>query len=46
MAKASSTSTTIRVKKKVSNPGVHAKTRTSNSKTSKHYKKSYKGQGR
>jgi hypothetical protein len=46
MAKASSTSNTIREKKKVSNPGVHAKTRTSNSKTSKHYKKSYKGQGK
>lgn len=27
-------------------PGVHAKTRTSNLKTSKHYKKTYKGQGR
>jgi hypothetical protein len=46
MAKASSTSTTRREKKKVSNPGVHAKTRTSNSKTSKHYKKSYRGQGK
>ena len=46
MAKASSTSTTIRAKKKVSNPGIHSKTRTSNSKTSKHYKKSYRGQGR
>lgn len=31
---------------KVSRPGVHAKTKTSKSKNSKNYKKSYKGQGR
>lgn len=30
----------------VSRPGVHAKTKTSKLKTSKHYKKSYRGQGR
>lgn len=34
------------VKKHVSRPGVHAKTKTSSSKTSKNYKKSYKGQGK
>ena len=33
-------------KKHVSRPGVHAKTKTSSSKTSKNYKKSYKGQGK
>lgn len=27
-------------------PGVHSKKKSSNSKMSKHYKKSYKGQGR
>ena len=30
----------------VSRPGVHAKSKTSRLKTSKHYKKSYRGQGR
>jgi len=30
----------------ISRPGVHAKTRTSNHKTSKHYKKAYRGQGK
>lgn len=31
---------------KVSRPGVHAKTKTSKSKKSRNYRKSYKGQGR
>lgn len=31
---------------KVSRPGIHAKTKTSNHKNSKNYKKSYRGQGR
>ena len=31
---------------KVRRPGVHAKTKTSSVKTSKNYKKPYKGQGR
>jgi len=31
---------------KVSRPGVHAKTKTSNNKTSKNYKKKYRGQGK
>ncbi len=31
---------------KVRRPGVHAKTKTSNVKSSKNYKKKYRGQGR
>jgi hypothetical protein len=31
---------------KKSNPGVHAKSKSSGSKTSKNYKKPYRGQGR
>ena len=34
------------VQKTVSRPGVHAKTKTSIHKKSKHYKKAYRGQGR
>jgi hypothetical protein len=30
----------------VSRPGVHSKTKSSNHKSSKHYKKTYRGQGR
>lgn len=37
---------TFLVKVKVSRPGVHAKTKTSCLKSSKSYKKKYKGQGR
>ena len=33
-------------KPKVNRPGVHAKSKTSNSKRSKNYKKKYRGQGR
>ena len=33
-------------KVKIKRPGVHAKTKTSNLKSSKHYKKKYAGQGR
>ena len=33
-------------KKKVRRPGVHAKTKTSKLKSSRNYKKAYKGQGR
>jgi hypothetical protein len=33
-------------KVKVSRPGVHSKTKTSKSKKSRNYRKSYKGQGR
>lgn len=35
-----------RVKIKVSRPGVHAKSQTSSLKSSKNYKKLYRGQGR
>lgn len=41
-----SNSTTFEPRPKVSRPGVHAKSKTSNSKTAKNYKKSYKGQGK
>lgn len=34
------------VKNKVSRPGVHSKCKSSKIKSSKNYKKSYKGQGR
>lgn len=37
---------TILQKKKVRRPGVHAKTKTSKVKSSKNYKKAYRGQGR
>lgn len=33
-------------KSEKSRPGIHAKNKTSNLKSSKHYKKKYKGQGR
>jgi hypothetical protein len=35
-----------KVKVKVSRPGVHAKSKTSSLKTSKNYKKLYRGQGK
>jgi hypothetical protein len=44
MAKQTNTSEK-RIKIKVSRPGVHAKTKTSKLKSSKNYKKLYKGQG-
>jgi hypothetical protein len=37
---------TVLEKKKVRRPGVHAKTKTSKVKSSKNYKKAYRGQGR
>ena len=39
-------STTFEPSPKVSRPGVHAKSKTSSLKSSKNYKKSYKGQGK
>ena len=45
MAKAKGTSNQLE-KKHISRPGVHAKTKTSVNKTSKNYKKKYRGQGR
>lgn len=40
------TATSFREKADVSRPGVHAKTKTSKLKSSKNYKKKYRGQGR
>jgi hypothetical protein len=45
MAKVQKDATKL-VKPKVARPGVHSKTKTSASKSSKNYKKQYKGQGR
>ncbi len=36
----------LQERKKIRRKGVHAKTKTSNIKSSKNYKKSYRGQGR
>lgn len=47
MTKVKQTSTSVKLNhSKVSRPGVHAKTQTSRSKTSKNYRKAYRGQGR
>ena len=47
MAKVKAASSSVKKEKpQISRPGVHAKTKTSNSKTSKHYKKAYRGQGK
>jgi hypothetical protein len=42
----SQTVSSFQEKPKVSRPGVHSKTKTSSLKTSKLYKKAYRGQGR
>jgi hypothetical protein len=39
-------STTFEPRPKVSRPGVHAKSKTSSLKSSKNYKKAYRGQGK
>jgi hypothetical protein len=46
MAKVISGTGGSHVKSKVSRPGVHAKTKSSSLKSSKKYKKGYRGQGR
>lgn len=46
MAKIKASSVSTLEKKNINRPGVHAKTKTSKSKTSKLYKKKYRGQGR
>jgi hypothetical protein len=47
MAKIKSNTSTSHIEKSpVSRPGVHSKTKTSSLKTSKLYKKKYRGQGR
>jgi hypothetical protein len=35
-----------RIERNIQRPGIHAKTKTSRLKSSKNYKKAYKGQGR
>jgi hypothetical protein len=45
MAKLNQLSNTLETTK-VSRPGIHAKTKTSKLKSSKNYKKKYRGQGR
>jgi hypothetical protein len=46
MAKIKDNTGTMKVTVKVSRPGIHAKTQTSKLKSSKSYKKAYRGQGR
>lgn len=46
MAKAKQQATPVRIERDVNRPGIHAKTKQSKIKTSKLYKKPYKGQGR
>lgn len=46
MAKKTTTTSSKTLNPKIKRKGVHAKKKTSNSKTSKNYKKRYKGQGR
>lgn len=46
MAKKSDNVSKVRIKKNVNRKGTHAKTKESKIKTSKLYKKPYKGQGR
>ena len=46
MAKAKESVLRAPVAKMVTRPGIHAKTKTSKMKSSKNYKKAYKGQGR
>jgi hypothetical protein len=40
------TVTLFQEKSKISRPGVHAKTKTSKNKSSKNYRKKYRGQGK
>ena len=44
--KTTTTSSNFLAKPRVKRKGVHSKKKTSNSKTSKNYKKKYRGQGR
>ena len=46
MAKIKDSGMTIKIKKSISRPGIHAKSRTSQLKSSKKYKKIYRGQGK
>ncbi len=46
MAKVKTNTTTIVVKPEIRRKGIHAKTKTSNSKNNKNYEKKYRGQGK
>jgi hypothetical protein len=46
MAKVKESTSSFRAKAKVQRRGIHAKTKTSNQKGSRNYKKPYSGQGR
>jgi hypothetical protein len=46
MAKIKDGSLTTKVTKNISRPGIHAKSRSSQLKSSKNYKKKYRGQGK
>ena len=46
MAKIKDSSVRVRISNQVDRPGIHAKTKTSKLKSSKNYKKQYRGQGR
>lgn len=46
MAKIKDSGMTTKIKKSISRPGIHAKSGTSQLKTSKKYKKLYRGQGK
>lgn len=46
MAKIKSTTSNVLEKTTVSRPGIHAKSKTSKLKSSKNYKKLYRGQGK
>jgi hypothetical protein len=46
MAKLKSQDLVVRIAKHVERPGVHAKTKISRLKSSKNYRKAYRGQGR
>jgi len=46
MAKAKQQAQPVRIERKISRPGVHAKTKQGTHKRSKNYRKPYKGQGR
>lgn len=44
--KNSSSSSSLRIEKKITRPGVHSKKKNSRTKSSKNYSKAYRGQGR
>ena len=46
MAKVKAASEIVKVNKLISRPGIHAKTKVSKLKSSKNYKKLYRGQGK